>query len=106
MISMRLALRLSLGILCGLALVLLPAVFSATQPLSANPNPYADVNGTASGQPHPGQYLPPIYRLSGSTLSGSAGLSILVIVFFIFLPSTVFSLFIRRWAERRSRDYL
>jgi hypothetical protein len=29
-----------------------------------------------------------------------------MIILFIFLPSTIFSLAIRRWAEKRARDYL
>jgi hypothetical protein len=98
MTSTRVTLRLALGIICGIALVLLPAVFSTGTPTQSNPAWFP------AGAAHPPQNLQPaLYGLPGS---GSAGLSFFMIIVFIFLPSTVFSLLVRRWAERRAREYL
>jgi hypothetical protein len=98
----RIILRLALGVLCGVALVMLPAVFStapATEPLTSSTGTYARAvqptqtsNGPAS-----------LFGLNGAGLSG---LSLLTIILFIFLPSTVFSIMVRRWAESKARDYL
>ena len=87
----RITVRLALGILCGVALVLLPAVFS-TAPSTVH---------QVTGQPQLSNAG--LYGLSGS---GPAGLSFFIIIVFIFLPSTVFSFLVRRWAERHARDYL
>ncbi len=101
MISLRLVLRLSLGILCGVVLVLLPAAFSVgTSPL-ASPSP-----SSLGSNPRLAENPSVLNGRVGISSQGSVGLSILIIVFLIFLPSTVFSLVIRRWAERRARDYL
>ena len=107
----KLAIRLGLGILCGLALILVPLVFSAStstnalQPRTAttnttNPNLYM---GHAQSSNIPGG--PSAVPLSGATLS-LGSLSILMIVLFIFVPSVVFSMVIRKWAEKRARAYL
>ena len=98
MTSARIALRLALGILCGVVLVALPAVFSAGTP-AASPNTYKSGNSTIFG--------PAIAAPLGFTRAPSMdGLALLGIVLFIFLPSTVFSIIVRRWAEKRAREYL
>ena len=96
MTSTRIALRLALGILCGVALVLLPAVFSTGTLVQspATPAVWAPQRAQPSG------------NVAGPSGSNSNGLSFATIILFIFLPSAIFSLLIRRWAERRSRDYL
>jgi hypothetical protein len=87
---------MAFGILFGVALVLLPAVFSMGTSASA-PNGFFTTQtfGPARLNPQPG--------MAGS---GSTPLSFLIILLFIFLPSTVVSLVIRRWAEKRAGEYL
>lgn len=97
--SSRIVLRLALGVLCGVALVLLPAVFSTG---------LASTSSTQSlgGATPPATFArasPSLFGLNSATIGG---LSFLTIILFIFLPSTVFSLVVRRWAEKRARDYL
>lgn len=95
-----LSLRLGLGVLCGLTLVLLPAVFS-TAPPTAGPS----FSNTGSL----GQARNPSTSLQQGLLglnSAAGGLSFLTIILFIFLPSIIFSLVIRRWAEKKAQDYL
>lgn len=96
MTSSRIAVRMALGILFGVALVVLPAVFSTGTSTSA-PNGFLTTRtfGPASLSQKP-----------GPAGSGSTPLSFLIIILFIFLPSTVFSFAIRRWAEKRAREYL
>ncbi|HVH14870.1 MAG TPA: hypothetical protein VNA15_04025 [Candidatus Angelobacter sp.] len=96
MISSRIALRLALGILCGVALVALPAVFSAGTPTANYPS-------TLGSQRTFNPSLQPLYGLSNP---GAGELSFLVIIVLIFLPSVIFSLVVRRWAEKRAREYL
>jgi hypothetical protein len=96
MTSTRIALRLALGILCGVALVALPSVFS-TGPT----NPSSNLSGQTV-QPFQHALQP---AANGLNAPGTDALSFLTIALFIFLPSTVFSLLIRRWAEKRARSY-
>ena len=101
MTSSRIAVRMALGILFGVALVLLPAVFStgtSAPSLLSNSNSASQTTITAA----PAQ----LNRIPGLNSSGSTPLSFLIIILFIFLPSTVVSLVIRRWAEKRAREYL
>jgi len=95
--SSRIILRLALGILCGVALVMVPAVFS-----TGTPNPSSNPSGKTV-QPSQLTASPALYGLNSS---GIDGMSLLVIILFIFLPSTIFSLLVRRWAEKRARDHL
>lgn len=106
----KVAVRLGLGILCGLALVLVPLVFSTSTPTSALPRT-ANTNTT-----NPNLYMghaqssnitggPSAVPLSGAIVS-FGNFSILMIILFIFLPSVIFSLVIRKWAEKRALDYL
>jgi hypothetical protein len=101
-ISSRVVLRLALGILFGVALVLIPSVFPTQTPTQSSgnwnpvPAPYQRSN-PATLQP-----LAP-FGLSPTNL---AGLSLLIIIVFIFLPSAIFSLVVRRWAAKRARDIL
>lgn len=108
----KLAIRLGLGILCGLALVLVPLVFSTSTPTNAllprtattnTTNPYDYVVGHVQSSNFTGG--PSAVPISGASLS-LVNLSVLMIILFIFVPSVVFSLVIRKWAERRARDYL
>src|SRR5437016_5499408 len=46
---------------------------------------------------------PSFFGLDNATLGG---LSLLTIILFIFLPSTIFSIFVRRWAEKKAHDYV
>ena len=107
----KVAIRLGLGILCGLALVLVPLVLSTSTPTNALLPRTATTNTT-----NPSFYMghaqssnitggPSAVPMSGASLS-LGNLSILMIVLFIFVPSVVFSLVIRKWAEKRARDYL
>ena len=107
----KVAIRLGLGLLCGLALVLVPLVFSTSTPTNAllprtattnTTNPYV-YSGHAQSSNFTGG--PSAVPMSGVTLS-LGNLSIVMIIVFIFLPSVVFSLAIRKWAEKRARDYL
>ena len=107
----KVAIRLGLGILCGLALVLVPLVFSTSTPTNAllprtattnTTNPYV-YSGHAQSSNITGG--PSAVPLSGASFS-LGNLSILTIVLFIFVPSVVFSLVIRKWAEKKARDYL
>ena len=100
MTNSRIVLRLALGILCGVALVTLPAVFS-TGTSSANYHTTAGNLGALNHSAQPTQS--PLYGLNSA---GAGGLSFLAIILFIFLPSTIFSLLVRRWAVKRARDYL
>lgn len=110
----KVAIRLGLGILCGLALVLLPLVFSASIPINAmsprtattnttNPTNPFDYSGHVQSSNFTGG--PSAVPLSGAALPFGS-LSILMILVFIFMPSVIFSLVIRKWAEKRARDYL
>ena len=107
----KLAIRLGLGILCGLALILVPLVFSTTTSNSAITPRTATTNTTnpdyfVTGVQHANFTAgPSSVPLSGVTLS-LGSLSILMIILFIFVPSVVFSLVIRKWAEKRARDYI
>lgn len=97
MTSSRIILRLALGILCGVALVLVPAVFS-----TGTSNPSSNPSGSTV-QPS----LLPIGRgLYGLNSPGIGEIAFLLIILFILLPSTIFSLLVRRWAENRARDHL
>ena len=96
MTTSRIALRLALGILCGVALVALPAVFSTATPTANNPS-------TLGSQRAFNPSLQPLY---GPSNPGAGELSFLAIIVLIFLPSVIFSLLVRRWAEKRARDYL
>jgi hypothetical protein len=75
---------------------MVPAVFS-----TGTPNPSSNPSGKAV---QPSQ-LTASTALYGLNSSGIDGMSLLVIILFIFLPSTIFSLLVRRWAEKRARDY-
>jgi len=98
----RIILRLALGVLCGVVLVLLPAVFS-TGP-TANPSTSSTQNlGRASGPVTLAPAVPSFFGLNSATLGG---LSLLTIILFIFLPSTIFSILVRKWAEKKAQDYL
>ena len=102
MTDSRIILRLALGVLCGVVLVLLPAVFS-TGP-TANPLTSSTQNlGRASGPVTLAPAAPSFFGLDNATLGG---LSLLTIILFIFLPSTIFSILVRRWAEKKAHDYL
>ena len=97
MTSSRIALRLALGILCGVALVALPAVFSTpTSPTPSNPS----VLGSQRA------FFPSAQPLYGASNVSTGELSFFAIIVLIFLPSAIFSLVVRRWAEKRARDYL
>jgi len=104
MTSSRIAMRLALGIVCGIALVLLPAVFSAGT--STESKTGSDLPALVVHPPQPSQLTNGPAALYGTLGSGSAGLSFLSIILFILLPSTVFSFVVRRWAEKRVREYL
>ncbi|SRR6266540_1484458 len=94
------ALRLALGILCGLTLVLLPTVFSAP---TSNLRDSSTTGGTLALDP---RFISgPAVEPSGVS-TGINAFSFLTIIMFIFLPATIFSLVVRRWAEKRARDYL
>ena len=97
MTSSRIILRLALGILCGVVLVLVPAVFS-----TGTSNPPSNQSGQTA-QPAQLLFTPTARGLNNPSFGG---LSLLIIILFIFLPSTIFSLLVRRWAEKRARDYL
>jgi len=98
----RIILRLALGVLCGVVLVLLPAVFSAGP--TAMPSTSSTQNfGRASGPVTLVPAAPSFFGLNSATLGG---LSLLTIILFIFLPSTIFSILVRRWAEKKAHDYL
>ena len=96
MTGSRIALRLALGILCGVALVAFPAVFSTGTPTANYPS-------TLGSQR---TFNPSLQPLSGQSNPGAGELSFLLIIALIFLPSVIFSLVVRRWAEKRARDYL
>ena len=101
MTGSRIILRLALGVLCGVVLVLLPAVFSAGP--TAMPSTSSTQNlGRASG-PVTLAPVPSFFGLDNATLGG---LSLLTIILFIFLPSTIFSILVRRWAEKKAHEYL
>jgi hypothetical protein len=89
-------LRLALGIICGVALVALPAVFSTGTPTANNPS----VLGSQRA------FFPSAQTVYSFNNVGAGELSFLVIIVLIFLPSAIFSLAVRRWAEKRARDYL
>ncbi len=97
MTSSRIVVRLALGVLFGVALVILPAVFS-TGTLASTPGGFSTTQtfGPSLLIPQPG-------ALAGH---GSAPLSFILIILFIFLPSTICSFVIRRWFEKKARDYL
>jgi len=100
MTSSRIILRLALGVFCGVALVLLPAVFS-TGPASMPSTSSTQNLGRAA---QPATFAPTsFFGLDSATIGG---LSLLTIILFIFLPSTIFSILVRRWAERKAHDYL
>jgi hypothetical protein len=46
---------------------------------------------------------PSFFGLNSATLGG---LSLLTIILFIFLPATIFSILVRRWAEKKAHEYL
>src|ERR671924_622213 len=94
----RIAIRLALGILFGVILVLLPGVFSTT---TSQPSTSPTVS-TTQGQ-SPSRFIP-VPGLQGPS-SDVSGVSFFAIVAFIFLPSVVFSLIVRRWVEKKARDY-
>lgn len=94
-----LVLRLGLGILCGLTLVLLPAAFSS----APTANSSAHTAGT-NGQFNPS--VQPQAAPFGLSSASAGGISFLAIILFVFLPSIIFSLVIRRWAEKRARECL
>ena len=96
MTTSRIALRLALGILCGVALVALPAVFLTATPTANNPS----VLGSQRA------FFPSAQPLYGTSNASTGELSFLAIIVLIFLPSAIFSLLVRRWAEKRARDYL
>jgi hypothetical protein len=98
----RIILRLALGVLCGVVLVLLPAVFSAGP--TAMPSTSSTQNFGRAFQPAPlAPAGPSFFGLNSATLGG---LSLLTIILFIFLPSTIFSILVRRWAEKKAQEYL
>lgn len=97
MTSSRIIVRLALGVLCGLALVLLPAVFS-TEPTSTSSTQ------TLGRATQPATFAPASPSLFGLSSATIGALSLLTIILFIFLPSTIFSLVVRRWAQNRARD--
>jgi len=98
----RIILRLALGVLCGVVLVLLPAVFSAGP--TAMPSTSSTQNlGRAFGPTTTAPAAPSFFGLDNAT---PGGLSLLTIILFIFLPSTIFSILVRRWAEKKARDYV
>ncbi len=102
MTDSRIILRLALGVLCGVVLVLLPAVFSAGP--TAMPSTSSTQNlGRASGPVTLAPAAPSFFGLNSATLGG---LSLLTIILFIFLPSTIFSILVRRWAEKKAHEYL
>jgi len=98
----RIILRLALGVLCGVVLVLLPAVFSAGP--TATPSTSSIQNLGRVSQPATlAPAAPSFFGLDNATVGG---LSLLTIILFIFLPSTIFSILVRRWAEKKARDYV
>lgn len=97
--SPRIIIRLGLGLLCGLALVLIPAVFSTGTSIPA-PSSWSNLSGQTF---QPQNRALPFYGLNNP---GASAASFLAIILFIFLPSTVFSLLVRRWAEKKAHDYL
>ena len=102
MTDSRIILRLALGVLCGVVLVLLPAVFSAGP--TADPSTSSIQNLGRAYQPATlAPAAPSFFGLDNATLGG---LSLLTIILFIFLPSTIFSILVRRWAEKKAHDYL
>ncbi len=101
MTSSRIILRLALGVLCGVVLVLLPAVFSAGP--TAMPSTTSIQNLGRAYQPATLAPASSFFGLDNATLGG---LSLLTIILFIFLPSTIFSILVRRWAEKKAYEYL
>src|SRR6266571_4153618 len=51
-------------------------------------------------------FNPSIQPLYGLSNPGAGELSFLAIIVLIFLPSAIFSLLVRRWAQKRAREYL
>ncbi len=102
MTGSRIILRLALGVLCGVVQVLLPAVFS-TGSTAMSATSSAQNFGKASGPVTTAPAVPSFFGLDNATLGG---LSLLTIILFIFLPSTIFSILVRRWAEKKAHDYL
>jgi hypothetical protein len=100
--SSRIILRLALGVLCGVVLVLLPAVFSAGP--TAMPSTSSTQNLGRASQPV--TLAPAASSFFGFDSATLGGLSLLTIILFIFLPSTIFSILVRRWAEKKAHDYL
>jgi hypothetical protein len=97
----RIILRLALGVLCGVVLVLLPAVFSAGP--TAMPSSSTQNLGRASQPATLAPAAPSFFGLNSATLGG---LSLLTIILFIFLPSTIFSILVRKWVEKKAHEYL
>ncbi|TMI37693.1 hypothetical protein E6H23_11335 [Candidatus Bathyarchaeota archaeon] len=96
--SRRVMLQLSLGILCGLILILLPA---ALLPGPTNSPTTNTCSSYCYGPSSLANRYPPV---AGPATLGSSypGASILGILFLILLPSLVFSVLVRRWARTRT----
>ncbi len=113
MTKTEVTIRLGIGIVWGLALVLLPLVFSTTTTNFALLPRTASTNTTSPdytvGVARSNMTAGPSYGVPPSSSIGLspsiAGFSIIFILLLIFLPSVVFSLVIRKWAEKRARDY-
>jgi len=90
-------LRLSLGILCGLTLILLPAALlpgPTNSPPTTNTCSNCYVLAERSHLPVAGP--------AALTLNPIPGLALLEVLFLILLPSLVFSILAKRWARTRT----
>jgi len=92
-------LRLSLGILCGLILILLPAALFPGPDYSPTTNTCSNCNGQGYIL---AEKSPIVAGPAASTINPFPSISILAILFLILLPSLAFSVLVRRWARRRA----
>src|SRR2546426_8175188 len=90
-------LRLSLGILCGLILILLPAAL-LPGPTNSPPTTNTCSNCYVLAE----RSHAPVAGPAALTLNPIPDLPLLEILFLILLPSLVFSILARRWARPRT----
>ena len=94
--SRRIMLRLSLGILCGLILILLPAFFFSGPTNSPTTDTCSNCYLITAKRPVP------VAGPAALTFNPIPGLTLLEILFLILLPSLVFSILAMRWARTRT----
>jgi hypothetical protein len=58
------------------------------------------------GTSQPATLAPAATSFFGLKSASLGGLSLLTIILFIFLPSTIFSILVRKWAEKKAHEYL